>query len=158
MPTIKEAAAEFLGKRRIAVTGVSRNPQGHGGNVVYTRLRERGYDVFAVNPNADRVEGDACFHDLKSIPGGVEAVVIATRPDRAAATVQECVELGIGHVWMHRSFGKGSCSEDATTLGRSHGMRVIDGGCPLMFDPTGDTGHKAMRFVFSLLGNVPREV
>jgi hypothetical protein len=35
---------------------------------------------------------------------------------------------------------------------------VIDGGCPCMFDPTADPGHKAMRFVFTLTGNVPRQV
>ena len=69
MPTIKEAAAEFLESKRVAVTGVSREPKGHGGNVVYQRLRDRGYEVFAVNPNADEVEGDPCFHDLASIPG-----------------------------------------------------------------------------------------
>ena len=58
MPTIKEAASEFLANKRVAVTGVSRQPKDHGSNVVYKRLRERGYDVFAVNPNADEVEGD----------------------------------------------------------------------------------------------------
>ena len=71
MSTIKEAAAEFLASKRVAVTGVSREPKGHGGNVVYQRLRDRRYEVFAVNPNADEVEGDPCFHDLASIPGGV---------------------------------------------------------------------------------------
>ena len=80
MPTIKAAASEFLASRRVAVTGVSREPKGHGSNAVYKRLRDRGYDVFAVNPNADEVEGDVCYHDLRSIPDGVEAVVIATRP------------------------------------------------------------------------------
>ena len=102
MMPIKEAAAEFLGNKRIAVTGVSRNPKGHGSNVVYQRLRERGYEVFAVNPHADEVEGDVCYHDLKSIPGGVDAVVIGTKPETAETTMQECDELGIGHVWMHR--------------------------------------------------------
>jgi uncharacterized protein len=58
LPSIKDAAGDFLAKRRIAVTGVSRSPENHGGNVVYKRLRERGYEVFAVNPNADWVEGD----------------------------------------------------------------------------------------------------
>ena len=39
MSSIKDAAGEFLAKRRIAVTGVSRKPENHGGNVVYKRLR-----------------------------------------------------------------------------------------------------------------------
>ena len=111
-----------------------------------------------MNPNADQVEGDKCYHDLASIPGGVEAVVIGTRPETAEATVRECDGLGIKHVWMHRSFGKGSVSPEAAALGREQGMTVIDGGCPLMFDPTADFGHKCMRYVFSWTGSVPKQV
>jgi uncharacterized protein len=159
MPKIKEAAAEFLANKRIAVTGVSRDPKGgHGSNVVYQRLRQRGYEVFAVNPNAEQVEGDRCYHDLGSIPGGVDAVVIGTRPEVAEATVRQCAELGIKQVWMHRGPGPGSVSKAAADYGRQHGITVIEGGCPLMFDPTADPGHKAMRLVFMLTGNVPRQV
>ena len=158
MPTIREAASDFLAKDRVAVTGVSRNPAGHGSNVVYQRLRERGYKVFAVNPNAQEVEGDPCFPDLASIPGGVDAVVIGTRPETAEITMKECVELGIRHVWMHRAFGGGSVSESAAEYGRANGVEVIDGGCPLMFDPTADTGHKVMRWMFTLTGKVPKSV
>jgi predicted CoA-binding protein len=158
MPTIKEAAKEFLESRRVAVTGVSREPKGHGSNVVYQRLRDRGYEVFAVNPNADEVEGDPCYHDLGSIPGGVDAVVIGTRPEIADETMRECVELGIGHVWMHRGPGGGSVSRTAADYGREHGVAVIDGGCPCMFGPTADAGHKAMRLVFTLTGGVPKKV
>ncbi|HYQ61740.1 CoA-binding protein [Actinophytocola sp.] len=147
MRKLAEVAAEFLDTRRIAVTGVSRRPEGHGGNVVHQRLRERGYEVFAVNPNADEVAGDRCYHDLKSIPGGVDAVVIATRPEVADATMRECVELGVKYVWMHRSFGPGSVSPAATEYGREHGVTVIDGGCPLMFPPASDPGHRVMRWL-----------
>jgi uncharacterized protein len=156
--TMKEAASEFLAKRRVAVTGVSRDPQNHGSNVVYRRLRERGYEVFAINPNADKLEGDPSNHDLRSIPGGVEAVVIGTRPEIAEETMRECAELGIKHVWMHRGPGAGSVSEAAAEYGRERGIMVIDGGCPCMFDPTADLGHKVMRIVFTLNGNVPKAV
>jgi uncharacterized protein len=158
MPTVKQAASEFLAKKRIAVTGVSRTPRNHGGNIVYQRLRQRGYRVFAVNPNADAVEGDPAYHDLKTIPGGVDAVVIATRPAIAEDTMRECAELGITQVWMHRAFGAGSVSDAAAEYGREQGITVIDGGCPLMFDPTADPAHKAMRFVCTLTGGVPRQV
>lgn len=155
---IAEAAAEFLASRRIAVTGVSRSPEGHGANVIYQRLRERGYEVFAVNPNAREVEGDPCYLDLRSIPGGVDAVVIATRPEVAEATMRECAELGIGRVWMHRAFGAGSVSEAAAELGRERGIDVIAGGCPLMFGRASDGGHRMMRFFCTLSGAVPRRV
>jgi predicted CoA-binding protein len=156
MTTIREAADEFLSKKRVAVTGVSRTPKTHGSNTVYKRLRERGYDVFAVNPNATEVEGDRCYSSLGSIPGGVDAVVIGTRPERADEAVRECAELGIKHVWMHWGAGGTSVSKAATDYGRQHGIAVIDGGCPLMFGPTADFGHKVMRVALS--GRVPKQV
>jgi uncharacterized protein len=158
MQRIRDAAAEFLAGRRIAVTGVSREAKDHGGNVVYKRLRERGYEVFAVNPNAEVVEGDRCYQRLSEIPGAVDGVVIATRPERAEGTMHECADLGIKRVWMHRGPGPGSVSEAAADYGREHGIAVIDGGCPCMFGPTADLGHKAMRTVLTLTGNVPRRV
>jgi predicted CoA-binding protein len=157
MATIKQAASEFLAQKRVAVTGVSRRTkEGHGANTVFKRLRDRGYDVFAINPNADEVEGAPSYHDLKSVPGGVDAVVIGTRPEIADDTMHECVDLGIKHVWMHRGPGAGSVSPTATTFGRDHGVTVIDGGCPCMFDPTADFGHKVMRVVFR--SHVPKSV
>jgi predicted CoA-binding protein len=158
MQKIKNAASEFLAYKRVAVTGVSRTSGDHGANVVYQRLRSRGYEVFAVNPNADEVEGDPCYHDLRSILGGVEAVVIGTSPRHADETMRECADLGIKHVWMHRGPGGGSVSETAAEYSRAHGIAVIDGGCPCMFGPTSDPGHKAMRFVLTISGNVPRRV
>lgn len=158
MTKIGDAAADFLAQKRIAVTGVSRSGTSHGANVVYQRLRERGYDVFAVNPNADVVEGDTAYDDLHAIPGGVDAVVIATRAETAPDTMHECVDLGIKRVWMHRSFGDGSVSSEATAYGREHGVTVIDGGCPCMFEPCADSAHKMMRRVFTLTHHVPRNV
>ena len=158
MQKIKEAATEFLAGKRVAVTGVSRNPGTHAANGVYRRLRARGYEAFAVNPNADEVEGVACYHDLKSIPGGVDWVLIGTRPEAAIDTMRECADLGIRQVWMHRGPGRGSVSEEAADYGRQHGISVIAGGCPCMFAPTADPGHRVMRAVFSMTGNVPRHV
>lgn len=154
----KDAALEFLSRKRIAVTGVSRSPGTHGANVVYRRLRDRGYDVVAVNPNATDVEGDPCWPDLRAVPGGIEAVVIATSPAHVDETVEECIELGIDHVWMHRSIDKGSVSPAAAARARAAGITVIDGGCPCMYGPAADPGHRLMKSVLSLTGAVPRRV
>jgi predicted CoA-binding protein len=156
MPTIDEAASEFLANKRIAVTGVSRTPKDHGANTVYQRLRQRGYQVFAVNPNAQNVEGDPCYPDLASIPGGVDAVVIGTRPATAESTMRECATLGVKHVWMHRGPGAGSVSPAASAFGRSQGITVIDGGCPCMFGATSDFGHRLMRRVYGK--HIPKQV
>lgn len=158
MVAIATAAHDFLSCRRIAVTGVSRTPGSHGSNVVFDRLLERGYDAIPVNPNAAEIGGRPCYPSLTAIPAGVEAVVIGTAPGRALDTMKEAVELGIGRVWMHRSMDAGSVSAEATAYGREHGVQVIDGGCPLMFDPVSDGGHKVMCRLFTWFGKVPRQI
>jgi predicted CoA-binding protein len=158
MTAIQPAIDDFLAQRRIAVAGVSREAGGaHGGNVVYRRLRERGYEVFAVNPNADTVEGDPCYHDLRSIPGGVDAVVIATSPAVAPSVAEACKELGITRVWMHRSFSGGSVSAEANAVCRDNGITCIAGGCPLMYGAASDGGHRFMRRVAGLIGALPKD-
>lgn len=151
-------SADFLAQKRIAVAGVSRKPATHGANRIYGRLRERGYQVFAVNPNTDTVEGDKSYPDLHSIPGGVDAVVIGTAPTRADGIVREAKALGIKRVWMHGGPGAGSVSESAAAYCRENGMSVIAGGCPLMFGPTADLPHRCMRWVMQMSGAVPRGI
>lgn len=155
----KDAALAFLQHKRIAVTGVSsKKPKEHGANVVYQRLLDRGYDAVPVNPNATEIGGHPAYPNLTAIPGGVEAVVIGTSAKHADATMHEAVDLGIKEVWLHRSFGPGSVSDTATQYGREHGVTVIDGGCPLMYGPTADPGHKIMCGMLKLTGKVPRRV
>jgi uncharacterized protein len=150
MTTISHAATEFLGHKRIAVAGVSREPGSHGANLVYRRLRDRGYTVFPTNPKADTVEGDRCYHDLASIPGGVDAVVIATPPAASESVVMEADELGIRQVWMHQN----CFSDDAVAYARQHGIAAIAGACPLMFAPTSDFGHTCIRWALGLSGGL----
>ncbi len=155
---VADAAQEFLSTKRIAVTGVSRESEQHGANVVYQRLKERGYVVFAVNPNATELDGDPAYPNLAAIPGGVEAVVLGTSAEHAPETMREIVQLGIKYAWMHRSFGAGSVSAEATRIGRDAGVLVIDGGCPLMFGDTSDGGHRFMCKMLKMTGKVPRTV
>jgi predicted CoA-binding protein len=153
---MEKAVEAFLAQKRIAVAGVSRN-KNEAANVVYRKLRASGYEVFPVNPNAETVEGDDCYPDLKSVPGGVDGVVIATRPAVTEEVVRECADLGVPRVWMHRSFGQGSVSENAVDYCREKGIEVIPGGCPMMFCRPVDLGHKCMRWILSVTGGLPRE-
>jgi predicted CoA-binding protein len=149
-----EAVKQFLSNERIAVAGVSRDGA-LPANAIYKKLRGEGFRVFAVNPNTTQVEGDACYPTLGAIPDGVGAVVIATPPAAADALVRECAELGIRHVWMHRSFGQGSVSPTAATFCREHGIAVIDGACPMMYVKP-DIGHRCIRWFLGVTGGLPK--
>jgi predicted CoA-binding protein len=155
MARIPDSVADFLRGRRIAVAGVSRDP-GQAANAVYRKLRASGYEVFPVNPNASEVEGVPCHPSLGSVPGALDGVVIATRPDVATGLVRECSERGVSRVWFHRSFGEGSVSADAVRECEARGIRCIVGGCPLMYCAPVDFGHRCMRWWLARQGRVPR--
>ncbi len=144
----------FLSVHRVAVVGVSRDPM-QAANNVYRKLRGAGYRVFAVNPNAAEVEGDVCYPSLASLPEGAEAAVIVTRPELAAQVVRDCGACGIGQVWLHRSFGEGSVSEEAVRECERLGIACLTGGCPAMYCAPVDFGHRCMRWVLDWQGRVP---
>jgi uncharacterized protein len=148
---------DFLAQKRIAVAGVSRDNHRHpSANVIYRRLRETGHEVFPVNPHLEEFEGDRCYPDVKSIPAGVDGVVIVTRPEVTRRIVQDCGEAGVRRVWMHQSMAKGSSvSPEAVEFCRRHGIDVIAGACPMMFGPGVDFGHRCMRWMMKLTGGLP---
>ena len=151
---IKQAAREFLARDRIAVVGVSRDGTSPA-NLIYRKLRQTGHQVFSVNPNAQQAEGDPCYRDLAAVPGGVEGVVIVTKPEVSASVVDQCAALGVRQIWIHRSFGQGSVSREAIDRCRLHGISVIPGGCPMMHCVPVDPGHACMRAVLRLTGGLP---
>lgn len=154
MQTLRQAAEEFLAEKRIAVAGVSRE-EGQTANAIYRHLRDHGYEVIAVNPSADEVEGDPCYPSVGAIPEQPDGVLIVTTPEVAAEVARDCVDAGVRRVWMHRSFGTGSVSAEATEICRRAGIAVLDGGCPLMFLEPVDIAHRCMRWILGRTGKLP---
>jgi len=156
--TLDAKVHDFLAQKRIAVAGVSRDKSHHPvGNLIYHRLKATGHEVFAVNPHMETLEGDRCYPNLRSIPGGVDGVVIITRPDVTQQIVRDCHDAGIRRVWMHQSLAKGSTSvsADAVEYCRQHDINVIAGACPMMFGDGVDFGHVCMRWMLRLTGGLP---
>jgi predicted CoA-binding protein len=163
MSTFDSLVENFLSQERIAVAGVSRKRQ-DAANLIYRKLRAAGYRVFAINPKMETFDGGPCYRDLKSVPESLDGIVIVTRPAIAERIVRECIELGVPRVWMHCALGSRpkfpaklvdaitSVSEEAVRLCRENNIAVIPGGCPMMFCPPVDLGHKCMRWVVRLVG------
>jgi predicted CoA-binding protein len=158
MPEIDSGVKEFLSQKRIAVVGVS-DRRDTGCNAAYRRFNEAGYEVYAVNPRIQTFEGKPCYPDLKSLPQKPDGVFILASPPVTDRIVKECVELGVGHVWMHCMLGTRpglaqsmtSVSADAVDMCRQHNIQVIPGSCPNQFlNP--DFGHDLMRRLWRALG------
>ena len=158
MSKIDSLVQEFLGQKRIAIVGVS-DQRETGCNLSYRNFKAAGYTVFAVNPRLTTFEDDPCYPDLKSLPQKPEGVFIFANPKVTEQIVQQCVELGVKHVWMHCLMGTKpglaanmtSVSQDAVRLCRENGIAVIPGSCPNQFLRP-DFGHKAMKMMMRMLG------
>jgi predicted CoA-binding protein len=155
MARTPESVAAFLRGRRIAVAGVSRQPN-QAANAVFRKLRDSGYEVFPINPNALEVEGARCYSSVAAVPERIDGVVIATAPDISVQIVQQCRDRDVRRVWFHRSFGNGSVSEEAVRECAAQGIDCIVGGCPLMFCEPVDFGHRCMRWWLQRQGRVPQ--
>ena len=156
-PPLGTTVDDFLAQKRIAVAGVARDDGHHPvGNLIYHRLKDTGPDVCAVNPNMTSFEGGRCYPDVRSIPGGVDGVVIITRPEITERIVHDCGDAGVRRVWMHQSLVSGSSvSPAAVAYCHEHDISVIAGACPMMYGPAVDFGHRCMRAIMKLTGGLP---
>jgi predicted CoA-binding protein len=158
MKKLDNLVQEFLAQKRIAVVGVS-DKRDTGCNLAYKKFRDNGYQVYAVNPRLTSYEGQACYPDLRSIPGKVDAVFVLASPRVTDQIVQQCVDLGIKHIWMHcmmgtkpgLAAGMTSVSQPAVEMCNANGITVIPGACPNQFLQP-DFGHKMMRGLWRFFG------
>jgi len=140
MAKIEELVQTFLAQRSIAVVGVS-DKRETGCNLNYKKFKANGYRVYAVNPHISTYDGAPCYPDLNSIPEKPDAVFMLTSPKVTEQIVQQCVNLGIRHVWMHclmgtkpgLGAGKTSVSQSAVEICKANGIAVIPGTCPAQF-------------------------
>lgn len=128
IPVANRALIEhILEQHRFAVTGVSRDPEKYGYKV-YKALKAAGYNVYAVNPNADSIDGDPCYPSLDNIPGAIDCLVTVTQPEITEETIRLAGHLRVPYLWMQ----PGSESMSAFNLARANSMQIISGGPCIM--------------------------
>ena len=148
----REVIDGFLAQKRLAMIGVSRNPQDFS-RALFREFLKRGYDVIPVNPNTTEVEGRECFARVGEITPGVEAALLMTSPADSAPMLGEAIEAGVRRVWLYRALGKGAT--DAVALCREKGVDLIEGYCPFMFFPEAQPFHRLHGFFLKVVGAYP---
>lgn len=116
--------AEFPKHRKWAVVGVSEDRTKYG-NKIYRDLRKAGYQVYAVNPKLQTVEGDPCYPSVAELPERPDVVDLVVPPAVALNVVDDCLKAEIKRIW----FQPGSESEEAITKAQSHGLQVVHDAC-----------------------------
>jgi predicted CoA-binding protein len=148
--TIRATIDDFLAQPTLAIVGVSRQG-GKFGNMALKELRAKEYQVFAVNPQAETLEGQPCYASLEALPDPVGGLLIVVPPEETEKVVRQAAAAGIQRVWMQQ----GAESEEAIHFCQEQGISTVHGECIMMFaEPTG-LGHKMHRWVWGLLGKLP---
>lgn len=154
MTTLAVVANDFLGQRRIALVGVSRDPRDLSRSL-FRELRSRGYDVVPVHPSLESVDGVSCVRRLQEIAPPVDGALLMTPPAVTDHVVRDCKEAGVTRVWMHRGAGRGAVSPTAVAYCHDHGLAVVAGACPFMFLPQAGFLHRTHGFFARLFGRHP---
>ena len=146
---------EFLGAKRLAVIGVSRDPKDFTRSL-FQELGRREYDVVPVTPDAGELDGRRCYAHVADIHPPVDGALLMTRPAVTEQVVRECQAAGIRRIWMYRATGAGAVSPGAVEFCQAHGMPVVAGECPFMFLPETPWFHRFHGFCRKVLGKYPK--
>jgi predicted CoA-binding protein len=121
--TEQEKIKQFLGGRRFAVVGASKDRAKYGNKVLRAYL-QNDRNAVPVNPGGDEIEGLTAYRDLASVPDAIDGVSIITPPAVTERVVEQAIQRGIQHIWMQ----PGAESDAAIEAGRRAGANVIAGG------------------------------
>jgi predicted CoA-binding protein len=153
--TTKQQVDDFLGLKRIAVVGVSRDPKGFG-TALWQELRQRRYDAVPVNRQATEIDGQPCYSKVQEIEPPVEGVLIMTPKGETDQVVRDCAEAGVKHVWMYGGAAPGAATKSAVAFCEEKGISVVQGLCPYMFLPGTPSFHAPHRVWKKLTGSYPK--
>jgi hypothetical protein len=149
--TSLQTVQHFMAQRNLAIVGVSTTGRKFG-NVAYRELKAKGYHLLPVHPTAESVEGARCYRSLGDLPEPVGGLVVVVPPEQTERVVQAAAGAGIKRVWMQ----PGAESEAAIRYCEQNGITVVQGECILMFAEPAGFGHRAHRWVWKMLGKLPR--
>ncbi len=141
---------EFLQLRKIAVVGVSRNKDKFG-NMIYRELRSAGYEVMAVNPNADMVEGDRCYAGLGALPVKPDGIILVVPPAQGIEIVEDAARSGIRHIWVQPGANSSQIDQRLSELD----LVAVSGECIFLYLEPVKSVHAVHRFFRRIFGKMP---
>jgi uncharacterized protein len=139
---------DFFGQERLAIVGVSRNEKEYS-RLVFRELRDRGYDVVPINPEAKELEGVRCYASVSEVTPTVAGALVLLPAATVEAAVRDCVEAGIRRIWLRND------EPAARELCQREGIALVSGYCPFMFLSDTAFFHKCHAFGLKLAGKYP---
>ena len=125
-----QAIQDFIESKRLALIGVSRDEKKFS-RMAYKELKARGYQVYAVNPAVDQIDGEPCYPDLMPLREKIDGVLVAVSSGQVLQVLRQAAEIGVKNVWLQQQ----TESPEAISLGQQLGLNLVSGKCILMYAP-----------------------
>jgi hypothetical protein len=146
---MEQAIKDFIGGKRLALVGVSRGGKKFG-NMAMKELKERGYRVYPVHPQAQEVDGERCYPNLGALQGQVDGAWLCVQPAQVVEVLADASAAGIKNVWLQQ----GSETPLALETAKQLGLNVVSGKCLLMYAEPVRSFHRFHRFAMKLIGQL----
>jgi len=120
-------------KPMVAVVGLSRNPEKYSYKVA-SYLKENGFKIIPVNPNAEEILNEKSYESLLKIPlelqKEIEIIDVFRPPEAVLKVAEEAVKLkekneNLKIFWMQ----PGAVNDKAKELAEKAGFKVVAGAC-----------------------------
>ena len=120
----------------VAIVGASDDPSRIGGRPL-RYLIEGGFagPIYPVNPRRELTQGLATFPDVSSLPGPVDAAIVAVPTEHVLTVLEDCGAHGVRAVVLFNSgfaeMGEVGATEERRIgeIAASYGMRVLGPNC-----------------------------
>lgn len=84
----------------VAVIGAS-NDRSKYGNKAVRAFQQRGYEVYPVNPAADKVEGIPAFKSIRDVPVRPDMVTVYVPPQVLLKLLPDIAARGCNELWLN---------------------------------------------------------
>ncbi len=118
---------EFLSQKKFAIVGSFRNETKYAYKILIN-LKQRGYEVYPVNPKLKEVENIKCYPTVIDILTKIDVVVIVTPPEITEQIVEQCFEKGITKIWLQQ----GAESKKAIVFCQRNNIKVVYNTCIML--------------------------
>lgn len=116
----KEIVEKTLNMKNWAVVGATDNKDKFGYKI-YKRFKDYGYNVFAVNPGLDEIDGDKSYSSLKEIKTNIDAVDMVVNKKIALEVLKDVRDKDIEFVWLQ----PGSRSQQIRDFASEYNIKLI---------------------------------
>jgi predicted CoA-binding protein len=101
--------------KKVAVVGASSNREKFG-NRALRAFRAQGYEVVAINPHEQKIEGVETYRSVLDVPGILDMATVYVPPRIGVKLLPEFAQKGIPEIWINPGAESRELLEEARRL------------------------------------------